>query len=283
MKAFFGIFLGIFIVLFYHPTKIIAHDEVSDWISINGDFTIISDSTAPKTSALKITPHFINKQFQSLEEIEFKVNLEEIQNKYVENIDLIDWIFSDGKRFRGEVITTNFFEGSYFLKISFIANDNVVDSEEISFNVGELPLQSHILVNEESIDSSTLQIDRNNEYIFSISEINEGYLYQWDIGDGKAYFGDKLKVNFRNSNLPLYLAQRTFSEKGVYEDQFIRIDSDDSPIFKVQKPPVKNNENVEATNVDALLASSQAALLFSTIFFTIIIIIKFSIRAVKRR
>lgn len=270
-------------MVFYHPNKIIAHEEISNWVSINGDFSQISDSTAPKTSSIQIPPHFINKNFVPLEDIQFSVNIDEIRKKYDENIDLVDWVFSDGKRFRGNNITTNFFQGSYFLNISFLSNNEVIESEDISFNVGESPVLSQILVNGESIDYSTLFIQRAETYEFSLTETKEGYLYQWDLGDGKTYYGDKVQANFGSANLPLFIALRTFSEGGVYSDQFIRIDSEDSQIFKVQTPPVKINENNDFTNQDPLFVNSRNALIFSTIFFLIVILLKISIRGVKRR
>ncbi len=220
-----------------------AH-EISEeaWLLVN-DEDMLKENTNPKPASLSSYADIVNKTFKFGETINLRINESVIKKTFnVNNFDT-NWIINLTDNRKGnEIDLLPDKEGVYNIIISINASNEEIVKEVFELFVGTKPEITKIRVNSTIIDNE-INISRDDFVKFTVDNPNTNYRYVWDLGDGETKEGVDVEKLFENTKLPLYVFLRTIGLNSVYTDNYIKIDSNEPPKFKVNTPFVRVQES----------------------------------------
>lgn len=243
----------LFSILYTKNNIVHAHSLFpGNFATINNE-DVLTANTSPEPLSLEWSEHISLKNYQVDQQLKIKANIEGYRSvfKYSDNdIDYI-WKLPDGTEQKGdEAIFTSDKTGTFiiYFRVFDKSKNSVLWDEDFSFNIGENASKVDLIVNGEKIDKSahpayrTIKIDRFIDNTFEISNPNSNYSYNWDFPDGETYTDLKVTRKFENTKIPSYIIVRaTDKNTNVYDDTYIRLESDQEQKNVVQRPPAPSN------------------------------------------
>jgi hypothetical protein len=219
------------------PTNVSAHTNKS-WLT--GDTLEIVDNTSPASANLPYTEHLFSRNLIVGETVTLTLQPEQIPELAGLAANYV-WTDSTGQSYTGKQIKlTSAKTGNFILSIEFSHAGQTLFSEEIAYQVGDLPTKPEILVNNIVTPSqTTAQISRSSLTKLAVREPIPGYQYQWDLITGGIQTGPQVDYQFTNTSLPGFITLRaTNPATNTFVDSYVRIDSQEQVGFRVIPPSI---------------------------------------------